>query len=193
MKSNSSTNVKRLVVTAMLIALATALSFLRIWTMPLGGSVTLLSMLPIALISIEYGVGWGMCGAFVYSLVHMGLDLGKVLSWGLSPLAVVGCIVFDYVLAYSSIGLSGLYRKKGATGICVGVGIALFMRFVFHVISGVVIFGIWMPEGWGSPFIYSICYNGAYMLPELIITMAGSLLLFKTPSFSKLISSNLQK
>lgn len=192
MKTNTSTNVKRLVLTAMLIALGTALSLVKIWQMPLGGSVTLLSMLPIALISIEYGIGWGLAGAFIYSLLQMGLDLGAVLSWGLSPVAIIGTILLDYILAYTSIGLAGLFRKKGIAGICAGVFIALCLRFVFHLISGTVIFDIWMPEGWANPFIYSVCYNGLYMLPELILTMAGSVALFKAPSFNKLVSSNLE-
>lgn len=177
--------------TAMLIALGTALSLIKVWQMPLGGSITLLSMLPIAIISIEYGVGWGLAGAFIYSLVQMFLDLGAVLSWGLSPVAIVGTILLDYVLAYTSIGLSGLFRRKGIAGICAGVFIALFLRFVFHLISGTVIFGIWMPEGWANPFIYSVCYNGLYMLPELVLTMAGSVVLFKAPSFNKLLSTNM--
>lgn len=191
MQSNTSTNVKRLVLTAMLIALATALSLVKIWQMPLGGSITLFSMLPIALISIEYGVGWGMAGAFIYSLVQMFLDLGAVLSWGLSPVAVVGTILLDYILAYSSIGLSGIFRKKGVLGICIGVFIALLLRFICHLISGTIIFDIWMPEGWASPLIYSICYNGLYMLPELVLTMGGAVALFKAPSFNRLLSTNL--
>ena len=184
------TNIKRLVLTAVLIGLGTVLSLVKIWQMPLGGSITLLSMLPIALISIEYGVGWGLCGAFVYSLAQLFLDLGAVLSWGLTPVALVGTFALDYILAFTSIGLSGIFRKKGVGGICAGVFIALFMRFVFHLISGTVIFGIWMPEGWSSPFIYSVCYNGLYMLPEMVLTMIGSIIVFKTPAFTKLLSGN---
>lgn len=192
MKTNTNTNIKRMVLTAVLIGLGTALSLIKIWQMPLGGSITLLSMLPIALISIEYGVGWGLTGAFIYSLIQMFLDLAAVLSWGLSPVAIIGTIALDYILAYTSIGLAGIFRKKGVFGICAGVFIALFMRFVFHLISGTVIFDIWMPEGWANPFIYSVCYNGLYMLPEMVLTMIGSVILFKTPSFSRLVSSNLE-
>ena len=192
METKNNTNIKRLVLTAVLIGLGTALSLVKIWQMPLGGSVTLFSMLPIALISIEYGVGWGLSGAFIYALIQMGLDIAAVLSWGLSPLAVVGCIAFDYILAFTAIGLSGMFRKKGIVGICSGVLIAIFARFVCHLISGTVIFDIWMPEGWANPFIYSVCYNGAFMLPELVMTMAGAILLFKAPSFNKLMSGNME-
>lgn len=192
MQNKTSTNIKRMVLTAVLIGLGTALSLIKIWQMPLGGSITLLSMLPIALISIEYGVGWGLTGAFIYSIIQMLLDIAAVFSWGLSPAAIAGTIVLDYILAYTSIGLAGLFRKKGIPGICGGVFLALFLRFVFHVISGTVIFDIWMPEGWNNAFIYSICYNGLYMLPETILTMIGSVILFKTPSFNKLVMSNLE-
>ena len=191
-KSNQKTNIKRLVLTAILLALGTALSMLKIWEMPLGGSVTLLSMLPIALISIEYGIGWGITSAFAYALIQMGLALPQVFSWGLSPIAIAGTIAFDYILAFSSIGLSGILRKKGVVGISAGIFIALLARFIFHVISGTVIFDIWMPEGWDNPLLYSICYNGAFMLPELVMTMVGAVVLFKTPHFNKLVASNLE-
>ena len=189
-KSNQSVNIKRLVLTGVLIGMGTALSLIKLWKMPLGGSVTLLSMLPIALISIEYGVGWGLTGAFAYSLIQLALDLAEVLSWGLSAAAVVGCFLLDYILAFTAIGLSGMFRKKGVSGICIGIGIALFLRFVFHLISGTVIFDVWLPDGWASPFVYSVCYNGTFMLPELAMTMGGAVVLFKIPGFNKLIAGN---
>ena len=189
-QDTQTTNVKRLVLTAVLIGLATALSLIRFWKMPLGGSVTLLSMLPIALISIEYGVGWGLAGSFAYSVIQMLLDLPEVLGWGLSAAALAGTIALDYILAFTMIGLSGLFRKKGIPGICVGIGIALVLRFACHLLSGTIIFAEWMPEGWANPFIYSVCYNGAFMLPELVMTMAGAVGLFKIPGFNKLVAGN---
>jgi len=193
MKENENvTNIKRLVLTAVLIGMGVALSLVRIWQMPLGGEVTLLSMLPIVLISIEYGVPWGLSSAFLYSVIRMFMELSQVFSWGLSPMALIGCITFDYLLAFSVLGLAGLFRTRGIGGICAGVGIALGARFVCHLISGTIIFGVWMPEGWVNPFIYSLCYNGAYMLPEIVLTMAGAILLFKLPSFHKLMSGNME-
>ena len=75
-------NTKRMVLTALLISLAAVLSMVKVVKMPLGGSVTLLSMLPVAMLSIEYGVKWGLSSAFLYALVQFGLDFGEVLSWG---------------------------------------------------------------------------------------------------------------
>ena len=66
-----STKTKRMVLTALLISLATVLSLIKVWKMPLGGSVTLLSMLPIAMLSIEYGIKWGMSSALLYSIVQL--------------------------------------------------------------------------------------------------------------------------
>lgn len=192
-KTNKKTNVKRLVLTAVLIGLGTALSLVKVYQLPLGGSITLLSMLPIALISIEYGIGWGMVGAFTYSLIQFGFGIGEgVFGWGLSPLALVGCILLDYICAYSSLGLAGLFRKKGTVGICIGVAIAICLRFVFHLLSGALIFDIWMPEEWSNPWLYSTVYNGSYMLPELIFTMIGSVLLFKSKQFTKFVESNIE-
>ena len=178
-------------VTAMLIGLGTALSLIR-WQMPLGGEITLLSMLPVALISIEYGVSWGLIGSFIYAVIQLGMQFSMVMSWGLSAAAVAGTIALDYILAYTAIGLSGLFRKKGVPGICLGIFIALFTRFVFHIISGTIIFDVWMPEEWSNPLLYSVCYNGVYMLPEFVLTTIGAVILFKTPSFNKLVSSNLR-
>ena len=183
------TNIKRLVLTAIMIALATVLGMVKVIQMPLGGSVTLLSMLPIALISVEYGIKWGLTASFANALVQTGLSIAKVFSWGLSPLAVVGTIVFDYMLAYFVIGLSGMFRKKGIWGICIGIAIAITLRFICHVITGALIFDIWMPEEWSNPWLYSVCYNGLYMLPEMVFTMIGTVILFKLPQFNKLISA----
>ncbi len=190
-KIKSRESLNRLVLTAMLLALASALSLVKIWQMPLGGSVTLLSMLPIAIISIEYGIGWGFSAAFIFSLIQMGMDLPAVFSWGLSPMAIFGTIALDYILAFTSLGISGIFRKKGVVGICIGIFIALCMRFTCHVISGCIIFDIWMPEEWNNPLIYSICYNGTFMLPELVITMIGASALFKMPHFNKMVFSDI--
>lgn len=183
------TNTKRMVLTALLISLATVLSIIKVIKMPLGGSVTLLSMLPIAMLSIEYGIKWGISSAFLYSIVQLCLDFGEVLSWGLTPVVLIGTIVFDYVLAYTALGISGAFRKKGVKGICIGIFIALLIRFISHFISGAILFANWCPEGWNI-VMYSLCYNGAYMLPEMIFTMIGASVMFKLPQINKLMQGD---
>ena len=166
---------KKLTRCAILIALATALSLAKIYQMPLGGSVTLLSMLPICLISYMYGTGWGIACAFLYSLIQMFLDLAAVLSWGLSPVAVVGTVFLDYLFAFTVLGLAGVFgnKRSGALGIMSGTVLAFVARFACHLISGTVIFDIWLPEEWSNPFLYSVVYNGQFMLPKLILTAAA--------------------
>lgn len=180
-------NIKRMVITAIFIALATVLSLIKVYELPLGGSITLLSMLPIAMLSIEYGVKWGFVSAFLFSLIQLALGIGEVMSWGLTPLVLVGSILFDYIFAFTAIGISGIFRKKGITGICLGIALGLAIRFVSHFISGSFLFASWCPEGW-NPYIYSICYNGSYMLPEMIFTCIGASVLFKLPQFKKIMS-----
>lgn len=182
-----SSKTKRLVVSAVMIGLASVLSLIKVWKMPLGGSITLLSMLPVCMLSIKYGVKWGLFSAFVYSLVQIGLDLAELMAWGMTLKIWIGCIIFDYVLAYTSLGLAGIFSSKGSGGSIAGIPIALCTRFICHVISGTFFFDIWCPEEW-SVIPYSICYNGAYMLPEMIFTVVASVALFGVPQTRKLIA-----
>ncbi len=187
-KTKFQTNLRPMIECAIMVALATVLSMVKLYEAPLGGSVTLLSMLPVSVLSIRLGLKWGLTGGFLYALLQMFLDLGKVISWGLTPAALIGCIIFDYLLAFTVIGLAGIFRTYGRVGMIFGIALALFLRFCSHLVSGTVIFDVWMPEGWGSPFIYSVAYNGAYMLPELVFTVAAVMILTKTPAFTKVLA-----
>lgn len=180
-----SSKIKRLCVSAIMIALATVLSLIKIYQLPLGGSITLLSMVPIVYLSVSYGLGWGFFSAFIYSLIQLLLDIAAVSSWGLTPAIFAGCIMFDYILAYTALGISGVFRKKGAWGVFFGVCIALALRFVSHFLSGVILFRSY--DVFNSPEVYSLVYNGSYMLPEMIFTAIGTALLFKNKNIKKLL------
>ncbi len=180
---------KQLVTSAVMLALASVLSLIKVWHMPLGGSVTLLSMLPICILSIKYGWKWGLFSAFVYSIIQMLMDLGGLMTWGMTLKIWIGCIVFDYILAFTSLGLAGIFRNKGTWGIVGGIVFALTLRFVCHFISGTIFFDIWCPDGWNL-FLYSIAYNGTFMVPEIVFTVAGAVALFKVPQTTKLITQN---
>ena len=169
---------------AIMVALATGLSLLTLFKLPLGGSVTVLSMLPICMLSIRHGIGWGLAGGFLHAVIQLLLDLSAVLSWGLSPRAIVGCFLLDYIFAFTALGLAGLFRKHGKAGMISGICFALFLRFACHVLSGTIIFDIWLPEEWSSPFIYSVCYNGSFMLPELVLTCAAAFALVSIPQIA---------
>lgn len=177
---------KKLTLSAVMIALSAVLSMVKVYQLPLGGSITLLSMLPIAAVAICYGTKTGLLASLLYACVQIALDLGALMGYGMTPLTWVGCLLFDYIIAFGAIGLAGIWRKKGTVGMCAGVALACVIRFISHFISGSIVFAIWCPEGW-NVYWYSIVYNGSYMLPELILTTVGSALLFKVPAVKKLM------
>ena len=181
-------NLRSMIECAIMVALATVLSMITLYEAPLGGSGTRLSMLPVSVLSIRLGLRWGLTGGFLYALLQMFLDLGKVISWGLTPAALVGCIVFDYLLAFTVIGLAGAFRGFGRIGMVGGIAMGLFLRFCSHLVSGTLIFDIWMPDGWANPFVYSVVYNCQYMLPELIFTIIAAMVLTKTPAFRRVLT-----
>ena len=121
---------------AVMVALATVLSFIRVYKLPWGGSIILLSMLPIAVFSIKHGVAKGLGAAFVFSLIQFiqGITDG-LFGWGLSPVMLVACIFIDYLAAYTVLGVAGMFRKKGAVGWIAGTMIAVFLRFHFLFVS----------------------------------------------------------
>lgn len=171
----------------MMIAMSAALSMVKVWKMPLGGSVTLLSMLPVCLLSIKYGVKWGFFSAFIYSLTQLAMGFSELMSWGMTPAMWAGSVIFDYLIAFTVLGLAGIFAEKGLTGYYMGISLAMLARFLSHFVSGVIFFGIWCPEGWNT-VVYSICYNGAYMLPEMIFTVIGTAAVFTLPQTKRLIT-----
>ena len=154
--SKSNFDTKVLAEMAIAIALATVLSYIKIFSMPYGGSVTLGSMVPILLISFRRDVKVGITTGVIYGFVQMFLD-----GWFYSPVGMF----LDYPLAFGVLGLAGLFKKQPI----IGVIVSMAGRFVSHFISGVVFFGIYAPEGM-SPVVYSAAYNGGYMLPEIVIS-----------------------
>ena len=186
-----SKKVRIMVEGAVMLALATALSFIQIYKLPWGGSITLLSMLPIVLFSIRRGVAMGLAVSFLFSLIQLvqGIMDG-LFGWGLTPGMLVACIFIDYIFAFTVLGLAGVFRKKGTAGWISGIAIAIALRFVMHFLSGVVIwksFGeLWEGFSTDSSVLYSILYNGSYMLPELIITVIAAVILLNVPEVRKL-------
>lgn len=180
-KSNSgmSTANLRLVESAIMLALATVLSLIKVYQMPLGGSVTLCSMLPVLLIGYKYGFKWGILTGFTYGVIQLLLDVAAVMSWGLTPVAVAASFVFDYLLAFTCLGLAGIYGKSFPKFVA-GISTAVFLRFLSHVISGVTAYASWLPDEWqGHLWLYSIAYNGSFLLPDFIICLAVGALLYK--------------
>lgn len=177
---------------AVMVALATALSFVPIIQLPWGGTVTLLSMLPIAIFSIRRGIKPGFAASFLYALIQFAQGAMKGLfGWGLTPGMLTACIFLDYMGAFLVLGIAGIFRRKNFPGWMGGITLAVCLRFLFHFLSGVVIWHsageLWNGFSTDNTWLYSFLYNGCYMLPELVLTLAGAAALLKAPQTKKLI------
>lgn len=187
MKQTKAFPMRKFVESALMVAIATVLSLIKI-DLPFGGGVTPVSMLPIVLISHRYDWKWGVLTAFVYSLLQLLLGLDNV-GYAASALMAAGVVLLDYVIAYTFIGFSGAFNKvfpdrSKPTAVVVGVAVTFFLRFVCHFITGGWIWKEWMPEEFmgmamTNPWIYSALYNGWYMLVELVLTEIVVLLIYK--------------
>ena len=165
---NSGKHLRAVVESSLLIALASVLSLITVFHMPQGGSVTLLSMLPILIIGVRHGLGFGLLAGFVYGALQIVLG-GIALH--------LGSYLMDYILAFGILGLSGLFTHS-RHGLAKSVLLCIPLRFILHTASGVLFFASYAPEGTPA-LIYSILYNGSYMLPEGILTLIGAWLLQK--------------
>ncbi len=164
---------KKLTTSAMMVALAVVLMFVsKIIPAPWlqGGSITLASMVPIIAVSIMYGTKWGLISGFVYSLIQMisGFYAPPVANF----ISYVAVILLDYVIAFSVLGLAYVFYNlsgKKSWSIALSGVIVTFLRYVCHILSGILIWGGYAPEG-QTVLWYSLTYNGSYMIPEIIIT-----------------------
>ncbi len=153
---------------ALCIALATVLSFVTLYKMPQGGTITLASMLPIFLFSYAYGVGPGMLVGAAYGFVQF-------LQGGLYFVHPIE-LLLDYPLAFAMLGLAGLANKfSDKWGMIPGIILGTFGRFVCAFLSGMIFFGMYAPEG-QNLVVYSIVYNGLYLVPEAIICIVLALI-----------------
>ena len=171
---------------AIMIALATILSVLKIVDMPVGGSVTLASMLPIVIIAYRHGIGYGMASALVASILQLLLGLENfsyVTGWQ----SVIALALFDYLLAYAIFGLGGIFKRvvrNPALAMLAGISLGNVVRYVCHVISGATIWaGLPVPDA--ASLSYSLSYNAVYMLPELIISALVALYVGGAIDFSR--------
>ena len=168
------TAVRMLCEGALLIALAEILSFLPLYKMPWGGSVDL-AMLPIILFCVRWGFGPGMVVSFAHAVFQMLFEGGIAIGWQ--------SIVGDFLLAYTVLGLAGLFKGKYVPAAIV----ACAARFLVHYVVGATIWAEYMPETFfnmtmTTPWFYSALYNGAYMLPDLLILLVIGVVLLNTPA-----------
>lgn len=205
----------RLVESALLIAIAAVIELVSKTLgleLPFGGTITLASMFPIVLIAYKYGTKWGLLSGFTYSLVQMLLGAKTVSAMFLPGddqmvlwQAICICLL-DYVLAYTLLGLGGIFKgkfKKPAAELALGAFIALLLRYLVHIVSGAIFYGAYAEwfftqEGFYSigekilgtfsgsslAIVYSIFYNGLYMIPEIIITTVVAAILGSVPQIT---------
>jgi len=153
---------RKVVEAGIMLALAQVLSYIKIFTAPQGGSVTAGSMIPIIFFAIRWGLKPGILVGVVYGILQFILG-GAIYSFNILS------VFLDYLLAYGALGFGGIFRKNLA-GIFVGTSIAIMLRFLFHFLSGLIVFASYAPKG-TDPVIYSLLYNATYLIPELVITI----------------------
>ncbi len=202
------TKTRRLTESAMLIAVSIVLELLAktfIPEQPFGGQLTIVSMLPIVLISYRHGVKWGLLAGVCYAFIEMVIGL-RTISAAFLPSSddYMGALAFlmlflDYLVAFTILGIGGCFRsciKKPGVSLMMGSLVALGGRYLSHIVSGYILYGAWAEyfftqEGfpaWGAQLVaalspnmlslvYSLVYNGMYMIPEMILTAIVALFL----------------
>lgn len=151
---------KQLVFSAVAMALAMLCSMIKFADLPMGGSVTLFSMLFIVLIGYWYGPYVGIMTAVAYGLLQFVTE----------PIFyTIPQMLIDYPCAFGALGLAGFFSGK-KHGLQIGYLAGVLGRYVFAVISGVVFFGAYAPEGTPA-IVYSLGYNATYLVPEAVITL----------------------
>ena len=174
MKTKSHLKLRALCEGAIMVALAQVLGYLKFFELPQGGSITI-GMLPIFLYCARWGFGPGMLASIVYSVLQLLLD--GAYAWGWQSM------VGDYILAFSVLGLAGLFHKNHY-GFYYGILVGGFARFLVHYLTGVFVWGEYMPETFfgmtmTTPWFYSALYNGSYMLLDLLFCLLLGWLLWK--------------
>ncbi len=162
----------------MAVALSTVLSMIKLYAMPQGGAVTAASMLPIIFCALAFGPVWGVGIGAVYGLVQFIIE-PYVVSWAQ--------VILDYPLAFALLGLAGLFAASGQQRIqernilyrlsmvpmwrmIIGIIIGIIGRLAASFTSGIVFYGMYAPEG-QSAAVYSLVYNGTYLIPETVIIL----------------------
>ena len=215
--------VRRLTVSGMMLALATVLAlicaYIPFLNLPFGGGFTVASMLPIVIIAYMYGTKWGLFTAGCYSLIQIVLSLTQGASGTVMALfmpasddfmgysAAVIIVLIDYVIAYTVLGLGGVFRNKiknKTLSLVLGVVLALTLRYIAHIVSGYIFYGAWAEwfftqdgfyavgsliidsfKGNMLSLIYSIFYNGLFMIPEIVITALAAAAVSVIPQIKK--------
>lgn len=158
-KSNR-TDAKTVTISALLAALALGLGQLKLFEMPFGGTVTVFSMLPLALCGYFLGTRRGVICGIVVGLLNLLFN-----PYVIHPVQ----LLVDYPFAFGALGLAGVFKDK-KNGLAKGYLLGLFARYICAVISGIVFFGSYAPEGFNA-VTWSLWYNFTYLAAEGILTL----------------------
>ena len=188
-RTKTQRSIRKLTITSMMLALAIALAamvkYIPFLHMPDGGSISL-AMLPLVLISLICGPIWGLSGGIIFGLIDMLLD--GAFAWNYMS------IILDYFVAFATVVIASIFRKmyfkNNSLSILLGVLLFGILRFGVHFLSGCIVYNtIYTGEGPLTPdfslpsIIYSLTYNGKYMVPSTALCSLVGVLLAK-PLFS---------
>lgn len=175
-------NARSLAYAGICAAMSYALSYIKLWDMPQGGSITLVSLLPLMLYAYIFGAKKGVFVGFTYGLLQALQD-----PWLIHPAQ----FLLDYPVAFSAVGLAGLFKnharlhKFPRVNFTIGACVAGCMRFVCHVLSGTLAFEAYA-EG-QNVWLYSLAYN-SYVFIDAALVVAAALFLLSSRSFTKTIA-----
>ena len=170
----SRTRVRMLCEGALLVAAAQILSYVKFLELPNGGSLAP-AMFPVLLFAVRWGWKDGLLGGLVLGILQFMFDGGFALGWQ--------SILGDYLLAFTALGLAGVFRGR-RWGIFAGTVLGCAGRFLVHYVVGATIWAEYMPEEFlsmtmTSPWLYSLLYNGVYMLPNMVLALVIGALLYR--------------
>lgn len=174
MQTRSHLHIRMLCEGALMVALAQVLSYVKLAEAPNGGSITP-AMFPILFFAVRWGWRSGLLAGFLFGLLQLIFD--SAYAWGWQSM------LLDYLAAFTPLGLAGLFKGKN-WGLFAGTVVGCAGRFVIHYISGVTVYKILAPTeflNWtfSSPALYSLVYNGSYMLPNTLIALLLAAVLYK--------------
>lgn len=170
-------NTRCIAMAGITVAMSFGLSYIKLWEMPQGGSVTLMSLLPVMIFSYVYGTKKGVFVCFIYGVLQAIQD-----PWLVHPAQ----FLLDYPIAFAMIGLSGAFANKKVfeklpqASFLIGGIMASALRFVSHVLSGVFAF----PSADMSPWLFSLAYNSFVFVDIAIVLVAGAIV-FSSKAFIK--------
>src|SRR6056297_961972 len=155
------------------VALAVVVNFLKLWRMPQGGSVSL-EMLPILVIAFRWGLGAGIFGGLAYGLLQLMFG-----AYVIHPIQ----LIMDYPLPYMVLGVAGMFKIRKDDIIQPlkmfwAVVVASTLRLIVHILSGVIFFSSYAPEG-QNVWVYSTVYNATFLIPTTIVTYIVLIIVMK--------------